>query len=81
MTLEQRVEALEMAIANMAVQQSNAEEIAEIVRKVAAEALANAQRPGGVLNAAQKQAARFEVEQGSVKIKETVITDSITGRF
>ncbi len=57
MTLEQRVEALEMAIANMAAQQSNAEEITEIARKVTAEVIGNAQRPGGVLNAAQKQAA------------------------
>lgn len=42
MTLEQRVEALEMAIANMAAQQSNAEEITEIARKVTAEVIANA---------------------------------------
>lgn len=61
MTLEQRVEALEMAIANMAVQQSNAEEIAEIARKVTAEVIASAQRPGGVLNAARDQAAESSV--------------------
>lgn len=53
MTLEQRVEALEMAIANMVAQQSNAEDISEI----AAEVIANASKPGGVLNAAQKQTA------------------------
>ena len=57
MTLEQRVEALEMTIANMTVQQSSAEDISEIARKVTTEVIANAQRPGGVLNAAQKQAA------------------------
>lgn len=57
MTLEQRVEALEMAVANMAAQQSNAEEISEIARKVTTEVIASAQLPGGVLNAAQKQAA------------------------
>ncbi|KLP59379.1 hypothetical protein [Enterobacter asburiae] len=57
MTLEQRVEALEMAIANMSVQQSGTEEIAEIAQKVTAEVIASAQLPGGVLNAAQKQAA------------------------
>ncbi|TBL47956.1 hypothetical protein EYY98_19965 [Obesumbacterium proteus] len=53
MTLEQRVEALEMAIANMVAQQSNAEDISEI----AAEVIANASKPVGVLNAAQKQTA------------------------
>lgn len=57
MTLDQRVEALEMAIANMAVQQSNAEGISEIARKVTAEVNTNARLPGGVLNAAQKEAA------------------------
>lgn len=57
MTLEQRVEALEIAIANMTVQQSSAEDISEIARKITAEVIANAQRPGGVLNAAQKQTA------------------------
>lgn len=64
MTLEQRVEALEMAIANMAVQQSNAEEISEIVRKVTTEVIASAQRPGGGLNAAQNQAA-IEVKRAN----------------
>ena len=63
MTLEQRVEALEMATANMAVQQSNAEEIAEIARKVTTEVIASVQRPGGVLNAAQGQTA-YKLELG-----------------
>ena len=57
MTLEQRVEALELAIANMAVQQSSAEDINEIARKITVEIIANAQRPGGVLYATQGQAA------------------------
>jgi len=57
MTLEQRVEALEMAIANMVSQQSNAEDISEI----AAEVIASASKPVGVLNAAQKQAAEKKV--------------------
>lgn len=69
MTLEQRVEALEMAIANMAVQQSNAEEIAGIVRKVTTEVIANAQRPGGVLNAAQKQAAHMKTSESEVLVQ------------
>ncbi|MDM2753112.1 MULTISPECIES: hypothetical protein [Citrobacter] len=57
MSLEQRVEALEMAVASMAAQQSNTEEITDIVRKVTAGVIASALRPGGAINAAQKQAA------------------------
>lgn len=57
MTLEQRVDALEMVIANMSAQQGNVEDITEIARKIATEAIANAQRPGGVLYATQGQAA------------------------
>ncbi|EFV3660652.1 hypothetical protein [Salmonella enterica] len=68
MTLEQRVEALEMAVASMAAQQSNTEEIAEIARKVTTEVIANAQRPGGVLNAAQNQTADHFIQEVNDKI-------------
>lgn len=61
MTLEQRVEALEMAITNMVAQQSNAEDISETAKKITAEVIADASKPGGVLNAAQKQAAEKQV--------------------
>ena len=57
MTLEQRVEALEMAIANMAAQQKTTGEMSEAMRKIASETIASARRPGGVLNAAQERAA------------------------
>lgn len=57
MTLEQRVEALEMAIANMTVQQKTTDEMSEAMRKIASETIASACRPGGVLNAAQERAA------------------------
>ena len=76
MTLEQRVEALEMAIANMAAQQSSAEDIREIARNVTAEAFANAQRTGGVLNAAQKQTAEYSLNLGIVK--NAVISDEMS---
>lgn len=70
MTLEQRVEALEMAFANMAAQQSNAEEITEILRKVTAEVIANARRPGGAINAAQKQAAiEIKKDEGTTAVR------------
>ena len=79
MTLEQRVEALEMAIANMAVQQSNAEEIAGIARKVTTEVIANAQHPGGVLNAAQKQAAEDKMTDNIVeKIKTSKLFSQLS---
>lgn len=57
MTLEERVEALELAIANIVVQQRNAKELSDIVRSSASEAIKNACRPGGAINAAQKQTA------------------------
>lgn len=60
MTLEQRVEALEMAITNMAAQLRTSEEMSGIMRRVASDATANTSRLGGVLNAAQKQAAKYE---------------------
>ncbi|HFK3154942.1 TPA: hypothetical protein ACG1JD_002375 [Citrobacter sedlakii] len=62
MSLEKRVEALEMAVASMAAQQSNTEEITDIVRKVTAGVIANALRPGGAINATQKQAAEKETK-------------------
>lgn len=57
MTLEQRVEALELAIANMAVQQRNADELKEMMQDAASELIKNACIVGGVINAAQKRAA------------------------
>lgn len=69
MTLEQRVEALEMAIANMEVQQSRAEDISEIARKVTAELIANARQPGEVLNAAREQAAYMQTSENEVSVQ------------
>ncbi|HFG2321392.1 TPA: hypothetical protein ACGGAN_003700 [Enterobacter hormaechei] len=60
MTLEQRVAALELAIANMAVQQRNANELREMVQNAASELIKNAYLTGGTINAAQKQAAKYE---------------------
>lgn len=57
MTLEQRVEALEMAIANMTVKQKTTDEMSEAMRKIASDTIASACRPGGVLNAAHERAA------------------------
>lgn len=61
MTLEQRVDALEMAIANMSAQQSNVEDITEIARKIVTEVISNSQCLGGVLNAARERAAEKQV--------------------
>jgi len=60
MTLEQRVEALEKELAGMKAQQKSSEEVGELMRKLTEEAIKNAQRPGGVLHAAQKRAAQSE---------------------
>ena len=62
MTLEERVEALENAIANMTVQQKTTDEMSEAMRKIAFETIASACRPGGVLNAARRQAAEKETK-------------------
>ncbi|KGA99859.1 hypothetical protein DR73_2205 [Enterobacteriaceae bacterium ATCC 29904] len=69
MTLEQRVAALELAIANMAVQQRNANELREMVQNAASELIKNACRTGGAINAAQKQAA--------IEIKKTEGTTAV----
>lgn len=60
MTLEERVEALENAIANMTVKQKTTDEMSEAMRKIASYTIASACRPGGVLNAARKQAAKYD---------------------
>lgn len=57
MTLEERVEALENFMAKMNIQQQEVEAVREIVRKTTNEVIANASRPGGILNAVQNQAA------------------------
>lgn len=57
MTLEERVQALENAIASMTAQHLRDDGMREAVRKGASEVIASACRPNGVLNAAQKQAA------------------------
>lgn len=57
MTLEERVEALENAIASMTAQHLTDDGMRESVRKASSETISSACRPSEVLNAAQKQAA------------------------
>ncbi|WP_426608354.1 hypothetical protein [Pantoea anthophila] len=57
MTLEQRIEALEKAVANLTLPNSKTEELAKMMRDTASEAIKNAQRPGGLLNKAENQEA------------------------
>lgn len=69
MTLEERVEALENAIASMAAQHLTGDQMSETVRKAASEAAASARRPGGVSNAVQKQTAhKMIITNNEVKI-------------
>jgi hypothetical protein len=57
MTLEERVEALELTMAKMNIQHQEADAARGIARKTSNEVIANARRPGGILNTAQHQAA------------------------
>ncbi|HBC9089345.1 TPA: hypothetical protein KE767_004356 [Citrobacter koseri] len=57
MTLEQRVESLEKELASIKTQQKANEEFSELVRNLSGEMIKRAIRPGGVIYAAQKQAA------------------------
>lgn len=77
MTLEQRVEALELAIANMALHQRETLELSYLVRDSVSEAIKNASLAGGAINAAHTQAAEFKIEHGSVKIAPASISASL----
>jgi hypothetical protein len=57
MTLEQRVEALEKAVAKLTLPSETAEELAKVMRDVAKETIKNARRPGGVLHKLDEKAA------------------------
>lgn len=60
MTLEQRVEVLEMAIANMVARQRNADELNEMSRNCASKAIEKSCCADGVINAAQNRTAKYE---------------------
>lgn len=49
MNLEQRVEALERAVASLTLPSAKSEELAKMMRDVMTETIKNAQRPGGAL--------------------------------
>lgn len=49
MTLEQRLEAVEKALADLTLQQKTTAEISSLMREVATSTIKNAQRPGGAL--------------------------------
>lgn len=63
MTLEQRVEALELAIANMALHQREALELSYLVRDSVSETIKNACLPGGEIYAAHARTA-YDVRIG-----------------
>lgn len=69
-TLCMRLAAVEAELAEMKKQQKTVEELSNLMRKVATETIKNAQRPGGILNAAQKQAAiEFIKADGSTAVR------------
>ena len=57
MTLEQRVEALEKAVAKLTLPSATAEELAKVMRDVAKEAIKDARRPGGTLHKQDQETA------------------------
>jgi len=71
MTLEQRIEALENAVANLNLPNNKTEELAKMMREVASETIKNARRPGGTLHrsggslkADVKATVRYEAGMG-----------------
>ncbi|TKK33185.1 hypothetical protein [Pantoea agglomerans] len=60
MTLEQRIEALEDAVANLTLPNNKTEELAKMMREVASETIKNARRPGGLLYKKDEKAAKIE---------------------
>ncbi|MDJ0473818.1 hypothetical protein QNA27_09160 [Pantoea eucalypti] len=71
MTLEQRVEALEKAVARLTLPSATAEELAKLMRGVAKETIKNTRRPGGILHcsggnetADVKATVRYEAGMG-----------------
>jgi hypothetical protein len=80
MTLEQRVEVLEKAVANMKLSNAQSEELSKIMGKVAKDAIKSAKRPGGLLHKKDEKAAievaAFEIKSGAVNISAARISAS-----
>jgi hypothetical protein len=68
MTLEQRVEALEKIVANLTMPSGKAEELAKMMRDVAAETIRNARRPGGALHKLDHEKGNILASDYTVKI-------------
>ena len=85
MTLEQRVETLEKAVAKLTLPSATAKELAKVMRDVAAETIKNARRPGGALHkldekATKQEAASFNVGAGSIFIQPAKISGACIGQ-
>lgn len=81
MNLERRVEAVEAELAELKSQQLETENLAKMMRDVAAETVKNARRPGGMLDKSREQAAiievaAFKIKSGVVNIKSSQISAS-----
>lgn len=82
MTLEQRIEALENAVANLNLPNNKTEELAKMMRDTSIEVIKNSCRPGGILHSHGEKAAvlptaLFKVEHGSVNIRLAKINASV----
>ncbi|WP_262287650.1 hypothetical protein [Pantoea sp. Marseille-Q5743] len=64
MTLEQRIEALEKAVASLTLPSAKSEELAKMMQDTVSEVIRNAQRPGGALhnNGSGKESAVWGVK-------------------
>lgn len=85
MTLEQRIEALENAVANLTLPNSKTEELTRMMRDVASETIKNARRSGGMLGqkdrkATEKKVASFIVNSGSAFIQPAKIDGACIGQ-
>lgn len=59
MSIEQRLAAVEKALADLTMQHKTTEELARLMRETAIEAIKREQRPGGAIYAAQNKAAKY----------------------
>lgn len=69
MTLEQRVDALEKAVAKLTLPSTTAEELAKVIRDVAKETIKNARRPGGMMHHSDEKAVK-EKTAGNIQLSE-----------
>ncbi|EFJ2067217.1 MULTISPECIES: hypothetical protein [Enterobacteriaceae] len=69
MSLEERVGALESAIASLALQQSNNWDLSDVARSFASESIIDACCARGRIKAAQEQTAYMQILENGISVK------------